>query len=228
MRLVPAGVSSGRAQERIRQVTETALRTGLEQLVRRNLRGVWVRGELPTGGVVWASNHHSWWDFFVAAAALRTVGRSDVGVLMNADNLQRPQFFGSVGVVGTDRLRTAVAMLADGIVLVVFPEGELRAPGPLGPTRRGAGWLAGHAEVPVLAVGTRVVLRGQQAAEAYLRISPVGDGPAVDQTLRSELAALDDELSTADPEQPLPGYRQLVSGVSSWNERFAVLRTGRR
>ena len=70
---------------------QTLLRGGLDQLVRRNLRGVWVQGVLPTGSCVWAANHHSWWDFFVAAAALRDAGRLDVGVLMDAGNIGRPE-----------------------------------------------------------------------------------------------------------------------------------------
>lgn len=192
----------------------------LDQLVRRNLRGVWVRGELPTGAAVWAANHHSWWDFFVARAALRAVGRTDVGVLMDPANISSRRMFGWAGAVGADRPRAALEMLRSDGVLVVFPEGELRAPGPLGAVRPGAAWFARRAGVPMVAVATRIVMRGHQAPEAYLDIGPVGPAePAV--VLADRLAAVDADLAIADPAHPLPGYRQVVRGVRSWSERIS-------
>lgn len=197
------------------------LRFALDQLVRRNLRGVWIRGELPVGAAVWATNHHSWWDHFVAAAALRSAGRNDVGVLMEPGNIGRRELYRSVGAVGTDRLRSAVQMLGSGMVLVVFPEAHLRPVGALGPTRAGATWLAARAGVPVVVVATRVLLRGQQAAEAYLDVlTPVAGGD-VDEMLRGALAVLDAELAVADPRSPLPGFVQVVPGVRSWQERIS-------
>jgi 1-acyl-sn-glycerol-3-phosphate acyltransferase len=191
------------------------------QLVRRNLRGVWVRGELPAGPAVWAANHHSWWDFFVAHAAMRATGRNDLGVLMDPVNIASRLAYGWAGVVGADRPRTAVEVLRSGAVVVLFPEGELRSPGPLGPIRPGAVWFARRAHVPLLAVATRVVLRGHQAPEAYLDVTPVsaaGDLPSV---LAGRLAILDHALATSDPARPLPGYRPVLSGVRSWSERIS-------
>jgi 1-acyl-sn-glycerol-3-phosphate acyltransferase len=218
----------GRVTASVNAGAEGALRGGIDQLVKRNLRGVWVDGELPSGPCVWAANHHSWWDFFVAAAALRAAGRRDVGVLMEAGNVGRQALFEQVGVVGTDQLRTAVGMLRDGLVLVVFPEGELLPPGPVGPVHRGARWLADRSGADLRAVATRVVLRGQQAPEAYLRVS-AALGPADDlgQVLGNGVGALDTALATADPMEPLPGFRPAVSGVRSWQERFGALRGGR-
>ncbi|MEO5834089.1 MAG: 1-acyl-sn-glycerol-3-phosphate acyltransferase [Nakamurella sp.] len=207
---------------------EGALRGGIDQLVRRNLRGVWVTGEIPAGACVWAANHHSWWDFFVAAAALRATGRRDVGVLMDAGNVGRPGLFQQVGVVGTDQLRTAVQMLRDGMALVVFPEGELRPFGAVGQVHRGARWLADRSGAQLRAVGTRVVMRGQQAPEAYLQVSGAL-GPDVDlaRALGDSVVGLDALLAGADPAEPLPGFRPVVTGVRSWNERFGALRGGR-
>lgn len=207
---------------------ETVLRGGIDQLVRRNLRGVWVDGELPTGACVWTANHHSWWDFFAAAAALRDAGRRDVGVLMEAANVGRRALFRQVGVVGTHQLRTAAEMLAEGAVLVVFPEGELRPPGALGPVRGGARWLADRSGAELRAVATRVVLRGQQAPEAYLRVSdPLAKSQDVAAVLSGAVRSLDAALSEADPMEPLSAFRKVVPGVRSWQERFGALRGGR-
>ena len=213
---------------RLSAATGSTVRVGLYQLVRRNLRGVWVRGELPTEPVVWISNHHSWWDFFVAAAALREAGGPPAGVLMDPENIGNRDFYRvGAAAVGTDQLRAAVELIGAGHVLVVFPEGRLRPAGPLGPTRTGADWLAARAGVPILPVATRVVLRGQQAAEAYLDVG--GPRPAVshpdagtDPVLATLLAGLDEELARADPERPLPGFHSLMSGVRSWPERFGA------
>ncbi|GAA2003182.1 1-acyl-sn-glycerol-3-phosphate acyltransferase [Nakamurella flavida] len=202
-----------------------ALRFGIDRLVKLSLRGVWVRGVVPTGPVVWAANHHSWWDFFAAAAALRAAGRKDVGVLMDPMNIGRQGLFGRVGAVGTDHLRTAVGLVEAGMVLVVFPEGEMRNPGPLGPTRRGATWLADRAGAALHPVATRVLLRGQQSAEAYLDIGPpLPPGASLDTELRTRLAALDAELAASDPTRPLPGFVPMARGLRSWNERVRALR----
>jgi len=193
----------------------------LDQLVRRNLRGVWVRGELPTRAAIWAANHHSWWDYFVARAALRAAGRTDVGVLMDPANIPSRKLFGWAGAVGSDRLRTAAELTLSGGVLAIFPEGQLRAPGPLGAVRPGAAWLARRTGATPLAVATRVVLRGHQAPEAYLDIVPVPAAAGLPEVLAGRLADLDRTLAEADPAHPLPGYRQVVPGVRSWSERIS-------
>lgn len=224
---MPRLTSIGRRWE---EGTGSALRVGLDQLVSRNLRGVWVRGELPTGAAVWVTNHHSWWDVFVASAAMRALRARDVGVMMDPHNLAAMKFLRRVDAVGTDELRTAVTMLREGLVLVIFPEGELRNPGPLGPTRPGAQWLASRAGVPLLLVATRVLLRGHQAAEAYLDIRQMSNDACepgheersgYDEQLRAQLQALDEELAHADPRHPLPGFRPAVRGIRSWDERIA-------
>jgi hypothetical protein len=46
--------------------TATALRAGLARLVRAGLRGVWRAAAHQDGPFVWAANHHSWWDPFIA------------------------------------------------------------------------------------------------------------------------------------------------------------------
>ncbi|WP_239020798.1 lysophospholipid acyltransferase family protein [Nakamurella antarctica] len=216
------------AGTRLLRETGSALRLGLNQAVRRNLRGVWVRGDLPASGpVVWMSNHHSWWDFFVAASALKAMGRRS-GVLMEAANMGNRELFRGAGVLGTDELRRTTHAFRTHSVLVVFPEGELFPAGPLRPIRPGAEWIANRSGAQLAVVATRVVLRGQQAPEAYLDIlgndtrahpesAPPPDAGAL---LREGLAHLDDELQNSDPNVPLPGFVKVVSGVRSWQERL--------
>ncbi len=200
---------------------ELTLGVALDQLVRRNLRGIWVRGELPSGAAVWTANHHSWWDYFAAAGAQRAAGHPNVAVLVDAATMRRPGALRMAGVVLTTEVRSALQRLASGAVLVVFPEGALRPAGPVGECRPGARWLADRAGVPLLVVATRVLLRGNQAPEAYLEVSPAtraagrsAGGPG------DRAGRLDAELAGADPMAALPGFRRVVRGVRSWNERF--------
>lgn len=189
-------------------------------LVHRNLRGVWLRGTLPTGPAIWVSNHHSWWDFFVAAVALRTAGRSDIWVLVEPGNVGNDRLFRSAGAIPATELRRALARLATGGVLVVFAEGELRPQGPVTATKSGPGWLARRSGAPMITVATRVLLRGHQAPEAYLDVTAPATDDAAELTLASAVQRLDGELSRADPERPLPGFHQVVAGTRSWHERF--------
>ncbi|MGH8776014.1 MAG: hypothetical protein ACRDWI_12875 [Jiangellaceae bacterium] len=60
------------------------LEHGFEVMVRSRLRGVWVRGEPPVGPAVWAANHHSWWDPFVAHVLVTRAGRRAALVMDDA------------------------------------------------------------------------------------------------------------------------------------------------
>ena len=196
-----------------------ALLVGLDQLVRGGLRGVWVRGRLPEGPVVWAANHHSWWDGFLAASVLRADGRTPA-LLMDAENLAQFGFLRRAGVVATSQPRAALAALRRDAVLIVFPEGELRAAGPLGPVHSGAQWLAAHAPATLVAVAVRVVARGHQWPEAYVDIADVATGETLADVLAGLLGGLDAELLAADPRIPLPDFDLVVPGRHSWDERI--------
>jgi hypothetical protein len=205
------------------------LRHGFQAMVRRHLRGVWIRGDLPAGPFVWAANHHSWWDPFVAEVVLRWAGRRGC-LIMLEENLRRFGFARRLGVFGTDEPRRGLDLLADGRVLVIYPEGELRPVGPLGGIADGAAWYARRADVPLCAIATRVLLRGQEAPEAYLSTAVVdGDGPIREATRRlgDELGRLLSEVDAlagaVDPRAPLPGYRMVVRGRRSHDERIEAM-----
>lgn len=197
-----------------------ALATGLNQLVRGGLRGVWVRGQLPSAGVVWAANHHSWWDGFVAFAVLREQHRT-AAVLMDEGNLSAFRFLQSVGAISAQRPRQALQVLRNGGVLVIFPEGELRPPGPVHSVARGAAWLGRVAPAAVVPVAVRVISRGHQYPEALVDISPEVDPADLAATLALRLSELDSALLQADPRLPVPGFRRAVAGRASWDERIS-------
>ena len=195
------------------------LSAGLEQLVRLGLRGVWLRGELPAGGCIWAANHHSWWDGFLASAVLRRLHRPPA-LLMDGDNLGNYAFLAPLGVIPASRPRQALRALRDGRVLVIYPEAVLRPPGPVGELAPGAAWLARQAPAPLLPVAVRVVARGHQYAEAYVDLGPACPPERLPAELAARVAALDAALATGDPREPLPGFDRVLAGRLSWDERI--------
>ncbi len=196
------------------------IRFGLDRLVRGGVRGVWVRGSLPRGPVVWAGNHHSWWDGFAAASVLRAAERVPA-LLMDGDNLGDYAFLRRAGVIPATEPRAALAALRQDRVLIVFPEGELRPAGPLGPLLPGAQWLARRAPAALVAVALRVANRGHQSAEVYFDLNVVPVGGSLADAMSAGLARLDADLLAADPREPLPGFLLTVPGKSSWDERIA-------
>jgi 1-acyl-sn-glycerol-3-phosphate acyltransferase len=207
------------------EVTRPAMLAALRMTVRGGLAGVWVRGPRPAGRTVWAANHHSWWDPFIAGALLTAAGQRMM-LLADVANVHRYQFARRIGVVGADEPRAALAAVRGGAVLVIYPEGRLLPAGPPGPLAPGAAWFAARAPARLCSVAVRVLVRGRQYPEAYVVFSEVdADGPPAEATrrlrerLRADLGDVDRLSATAEPRQPLPGFSRVVRGRRSWDER---------
>lgn len=201
--------------------------TGFDQLVRLNLRGVWVRGDIPTEAVVWAMNHHHWWDAFVSNAVLRTVGQRPT-VLISDQNLASFTLFNWIDAAPASDPQRALAPLRAGRTLVIMPEGRMLGAGPLGPLRGGAGRLAAAAGVPLVPVAVRVVMRGSQYAEAFIDIGSPVSADELAPVLGQSLGALDDVLAATPATGDLPGFRRVVAGRGSVDGLISVLTPWRR
>ena len=195
------------------------VRASIRGSIRGHLGGVWVRGALPEGGAVLAPNHGSWWDGYLLRELAWAVG-TDFRVTMTERQLARFPFLRRLGALGAGEVRAATRAAREGAWVVVFPEGALQPPGPLGALRPGAGWVARAAGVPLVPVAVRVVLRGRQFPEAYLRFGPVVEEAGLRGALTRELAALDSDLAASDPERPLGGYLRVTRGRESDQERL--------
>ncbi|HEY2268640.1 MAG TPA: 1-acyl-sn-glycerol-3-phosphate acyltransferase [Streptosporangiaceae bacterium] len=212
-------------------VRRAAMLAALRLTVRGGLAGVWVRGRLPGGPVVWAASHHSWWDPFIAAELLAGMDRRMM-LLADVANVRQYRFARRIGVVGTDELRTVLAAVRGGAVLVIYPEGKLLPAGPPGPLAPGAAWAVARAPARLCSVAVRVLMRGGQYPEAYVVISEISavGGPPPEITerlrhqLRDDLAGLDELNARAVPGQPLPGFALAVRGRRSWDERVDAVR----
>ncbi|EYB68097.1 phospholipid/glycerol acyltransferase [Deinococcus phoenicis] len=190
------------------------LRASIRRSVRTGLGGIWVHGPLPDGGAVLAPNHQSWWDGYVLREVAWTMG-AGFRVLMTERQLARFPFLRRVGALGAGEVRVAVRAARAGAWVVVFPEGAIQPAGPLRALKPGAAWTARTAGVPLVPVALRVLLRGGQHPEAYLRFGPAVSGPGLAAGLAAELAALDADLAGSDPEEPLAGYLRLTGGRAS-------------
>lgn len=205
-------------RESIQHWTASLLKRHIQSDVRTQLRGIWIRGTIPTGPGVIAINHHSWWDGYLAAM-FAWHNQHPFGILMDDTNLKETAFLRTLGVLGTQELRKALGLLRQGHWIFIFPEGRLCPAGPLQNVRSGAGWLAKTAKVPLYPLALRTVLRGHQYPEAYLEMGPSTTSDNLEHDLSNLLTQLDLNLSLHDPERPLPSFRPLVLGRKSAQER---------
>ncbi|MFN4232749.1 MULTISPECIES: lysophospholipid acyltransferase family protein [Thermus] len=184
-----------------------------------NLRGVYLRGELPKTPLVLAMNHHSFYDGHLVWLLGRLAGRP-TSLLVAEENLKAFPVLSLAGALGTGQLREALRRLGRGEWVAVFPEGALRYPGPLAPLRPGASWLAQRAGVPLLPVAARVVVRGFSHPEAFLLVGePLPPGAGLEGALAELLRQLDGLLQDTHPRALPPGFQQALRGRQSLEER---------
>ncbi len=198
-----------------------------DQLVRLSLRGVWVRGDIPQEPVVWAMNHHHWWDAFASGSVLRTQGQRPT-VLVSDKNLASFGLLNWIDAVPAAAPERSVEALRLGRTLIIMPEGRMLPPGPLGPLRGGAGRIAAAAQVPLVPVALRVVMRTSQHAEVFIDIGHAVSAESLDSALGGALTTMDEAIATANPFEPLPGYRKVVPGRGSIDGLISVLTPWRR
>ena len=195
----------------------------IRRSLRRDLHGVYARGfsdKLPPSGALLAANHHTWWDLYLAWLIGQKLGLPLSGLIL-PETLQQFPFFRNIGGVPTTELREALRRLRCGELLIVFPEGELRAAGTVDDLQPGLSFLASRAEVPVYPVAIRAVLRGAQRPEVFIILGDAVLPDEVAGALDELLRGLERELAHADPEKPLPGFELWSGGAASTNERAA-------
>ena len=187
-----------------------------------SLRGVYLRGEAPTGPLVLVLNHHGFFDGHLVWL-LRKLYRKPLSLLVAEENLKGFPVLKLAGALEAGRVREALRRLGRGEWVALFPEGAMRYPGPLGPLREGANWLAGKAGVPLLPVALRVVLRGYEHPEAFVWIGkPVPPGEEAG-ALGELLQALDALLAQTHPREVPEGFREVLRGRRSLEERVLPL-----
>lgn len=205
------------------RLLKTLVEGMLQASLRRSLRGVYLRGEVPPGPLVLAMNHHSYFDGHLVWF-LGKRHRHSLSLLVAEENLKAFPVLALAGALEAGQVREALRRLARGEWVAVFPEGAMRYPGPLGPLRPGASWLARKAGVPLLPVACRVALRGFEHPEAFLwagePLTPEGD---LEGALGELLAHLDRLLAQTHPREVPEGFREAFRGRRSLEERVRPL-----
>lgn len=177
-----------------REAHELARRRGVSPLLYRIVRSlalvvmrVWFRLELQgadnilrQGAAIVCPNHKSFWDaFFIGAATtrpLRYMAKTElIEGLFGGLLVRLGAFPVRRGQADQEALATARALLEQGELLVVFPEGtRVRDPERLGEPHRGAGRLAletGAPIVPAAITGTHRLFWGPLPQPRKVRVA---------------------------------------------------------
>lgn len=199
--------------------------------VRRNIHAVWVKGGLdtvPKGNYILAPNHHSWWDAYLLWFITRKL-KCDFRVLMDEGQLSKFYFFRHLGAIGASEIRTALRFLKQNNasnVLVVFPEGGIKAPSQLQDIEKGLDYFSQKATVPVVPLAMRIVFRGAQLPEVFLNFgAPIGFSPQLAEdyiiSINNLLADLEDDISMLPPEEDVKEYLVWQTPKLRFDERMA-------
>ena len=194
-------------------------RAGLTQLVRRGLRGVWVRGELPTAGGVGGQPPQLVGRFRGRRGAARQ-GRP-AALLMDGENLGRFRFLALPRGDLRAAPRQALQALRDGPGAGDFPEGELRRPGrlrrcapgaagsPAGAGRRWCRWRSAYQpRAPV--------------SRGLVDIGPAGAPRTCRRALAARLGAAGRGVGRGRPAPAAARLPARGAGRASWDERISV------
>lgn len=193
----------------------------------RLLFRVRLEGELPaTGPYILAANHQGWTDAFLLLALFPAEPR----ITFFADRTAITHvwwkravmsIFG--GAIHVDRERRsdhsaideALGYLAGGGVLAIFPEGRVsRAEDQLAPFRRGIGYLALRAGVPVVPVGLQGTGELYLGRELIVRVGRPRAIAAAEATKPRTIAVA--ETIHADVAALMPAWREPALARKRW------------
>jgi len=207
--------------------------------VRRNIHAIWVKGSLdrlPKGNYILAPNHHSWWDAYLLWFITRklAVGKLDwdFRALVDDEQLSKFYFFRHLGAIAASEIRTALRFLKQdddaSHVLVIFPEGGIKAPSHLKGVEKGFDYFAQKTTVPVVPLAMRIVFRGAQLPEVFLNFgSPINFSPKLKEdyiiSINNLLVELEDDISTLPPEEDAKEYLVWQTPRLRFDERMAQL-----
>ena len=197
--------------------------------VRKNMHAIWVKGgldTLPAGSYILAPNHHSWWDAYLVWFITRKL-KCDFRVLMDDGQLKKFYFFKHLGAIPASKIRTTLKYLKqEGAgVLVVFPEGGLSAANKLTEIEKGLDYFSEKANIPVVPLAIRTVLRGAQSPETFLNFGkPITFSANLTEdyisSINSLLSELEEDISSMPPEEEAKDYTVWQAPKLRFDERM--------
>jgi 1-acyl-sn-glycerol-3-phosphate acyltransferase len=222
--------------KRLRQLIDRGIVFALPFIMTRTLQkglhAVWQRGQwetLPKSGLMFASNHPSWWDLYVFWHIRQKLNRPISG-MMREDTLKTFPFFRSIGVIARSEIREALLRLKRGDILQIFPQGEMHQ-GGITAIHEGVAFLAEKSGVLVYPVALRLVVRGGQQPEAFIMLGEplyfAGTRTefleALKKRVNSLLEAIDQTIVNTHPEAKPEGFTNWLPERKRFDERIAWL-----
>ncbi len=141
----------------------------MRRSLRQGLHAIYYQGAwqaLPKEGIIFASNHPSWWDMYVCWLIGQKLSRALSGIF-DDKTLETFPFFRSIGGIGHTEIREALRRIERGHILQIFPSGDMQQ-GSLKNSRQGIAFLAEKSKAPVYPLALRVVVRGAQKPEVFV------------------------------------------------------------
>jgi 1-acyl-sn-glycerol-3-phosphate acyltransferase len=222
--------------QRLKQVIDRGIVFVLPFIMSRTLEtglyAVWQRGNwqaLPGSGLIFASNHPSWWDLYLFWFIRQKLKRPVSG-MMREDTLQTFPFFRSLGVIAQSEIREALRRLKRGDILQIFPQGEMHQ-GGVATVQEGVAFLAEKSGVLVYPVALRLVVRGAQQPEAFILLGEplqfVGTRTEFSEVLKEQinvlLETIDQTILETHPEATPEGFTNWLPEKKRFDERIKWL-----
>ena len=206
----------------------------MHRSLRQGLHAIWHKGnwqELPKEGLIFASNHPSWWDMYVCWLIGQRLSRPMSGIFRD-ETLKTFPFFRSIGGIGQNEVREALRRIKQGHILQVFPSGDMQQSG-LRNSYEGFAFLAEKSKTPVYPVALRVIMRGAQKPEVFVVLGEKLEFKNTRAELIQELQTsvnsllehLDTQLKDTHPEAKPEGFESWLEPRLRFDQKIAKFRS---
>jgi 1-acyl-sn-glycerol-3-phosphate acyltransferase len=204
----------------------------MHRSMRRGLHAIWHQGnweDLPKTGIIFASNHPSWWDMYICWLIGQKLDRPLSGIFRDK-TLKTFPFFRHIGGIGQREIREALRRLNKGHILQLFPSGDMQYK-QLNHSHQGTAFLAAKSKSWVYPLALHVVVRGAQKPEAFVilgeKLEPC-DHPAqftseLERRINLMLENLEEQLSKTHPEAKPEGFEAWLKPTLRFDQRIIKL-----
>ena len=200
--------------------------------IRRQFRGVWVRGVLPepTNGLLVYANHSNFWDGFVIHQLAQFAGWNAYA-LMEEENLQKYPFHTRIGAIGIKRadpkssLQTIrycrEVLKRPRAALFIFPEGEISAgQGPLKPLSRGLEVIAKQTAAVNVPIAIRYAFLEHEYPDVLIDVG----APHAATSIEDASVRLNEVWQRVLQARSTEGFRQIARGQKGIQQSWDAAR----
>jgi 1-acyl-sn-glycerol-3-phosphate acyltransferase len=205
----------------------------IRRSVRRHFRGLyWNPPKHLPGRVIFACNHHNWFDGYVMFHVVQALHRPSLDWIQEFDAFPLFSKVGGMPFPKDDPARRAATirrtlrlMQREGRSLVIFPEGVLHAPPEVLPLGEALARVARSSNTPVVPTALVYEFALHQRPEAFIHFGSPREPDQRDlaNMVRQDLVSLIHETQTRARERP-ESFETLAKGTLDVNERWDMRR----